>query len=62
MKRYDFLMVGHVSKDVMVYVDQTEQYLGGGVVYAARAAAASGREVLVGTKVAAADRPLVSVV
>lgn len=61
MKRYDFLMVGHVSKDVMVYVDQTEQYLGGGVVYAARAAAASGREVLVVTKVAAADRPLLSV-
>jgi len=33
MKSYDIVMIGHVSKDIMVYGEKEERLLGGAVVY-----------------------------
>jgi len=61
MKSYDIVMIGHVSKDIMVYEEKEERLLGGAVVYSSAAAARSGAKVLVITKVAEQDRPLLEV-
>ncbi|GAB4371409.1 MAG: PfkB family carbohydrate kinase [Spirochaetales bacterium] len=61
MKQYDIVMIGHVSKDIMVYGDREERLLGGAVVYSSAAAARSGAKVLVITKAAEEDLPLLEV-
>ncbi len=58
MGTYDIIMVGHVSKDIIVYLGEEERLLGGAVVHSSAAAARSGMRVLVITKAAAKDRPL----
>ncbi len=61
MDTYDIVMVGHVSKDIIVYGGTEERLLGGAVVYSSAAATRSGARVLVVTKAAPADRPLLEV-
>ncbi len=61
MKQYDIVMIGHVSKDIMVYGGKEERLLGGAVVYSSAAAARSGAKVLVITKAAQEDLPLLEV-
>ncbi len=62
MAAYDLVMIGHVSRDIMVSPQgREERLLGGAVVYSSAAAARSGARVLVVTKAAAADRPLLNV-
>lgn len=58
MDTYTIVMVGHVSKDIIHYQGTEERMLGGAVIYSSAAAARSGARVLVVTKAAAADRPL----
>jgi len=58
MESYDIAMVGHVSRDIMVYQGREERLLGGAVVYSSAAAARSGARVLVITKAARPDLPL----
>ena len=58
MEDYDIIMVGHVSKDIIIFLGAEERLLGGAVVHSSAAAARSGMRVLVITKAAAADRPL----
>ena len=61
MKTYDIVMIGHVSKDIMIYGGKEEKLLGGAVVYSSAAAARSGAKVLVITKAAHQDLPLLEV-
>jgi sugar/nucleoside kinase (ribokinase family) len=62
LKAYDLVMIGHVSRDIMVSPDgREERLIGGAVVYSSAAAARSGARVLVVTKAAAGDRPLLDV-
>ncbi len=61
MKTYDIVMMGHVSKDIMIYQGREERLLGGAVVYSSAAAARSGARVLVLTKAAKADLSLLEV-
>jgi sugar/nucleoside kinase (ribokinase family) len=58
MQRYDIVMIGHVSKDIIIYRGEEERILGGAVVQSAAAACRSGAGVLVVTKAARADRDL----
>ena len=60
-KAYDILMIGHVSRDVLVYRGREERLLGGAVVYSSAAAARSGARVLAVTKAAKGDLPALSV-
>ncbi|MFQ3620844.1 MAG: carbohydrate kinase, partial [Spirochaetales bacterium] len=62
MKIYDIVMIGHVSKDIMVFQGKEEKLLGGAVVYSSAAAARSGAKVLVITKAAEEDRSLLEVI
>jgi len=55
-EKYDIVMIGHVSKDIMIYEGEEERLLGGAVVYSSAAAARSGASVLVVTKAAGPDR------
>jgi sugar/nucleoside kinase (ribokinase family) len=61
MKSYDIVMIGHVSRDIMVFGGREERLLGGAVVYSSAAAARSGARVLVVTKAAKDDLPLLEV-
>jgi sugar/nucleoside kinase (ribokinase family) len=61
MHQYDIVMIGHVSKDIMIFQGGEERLLGGAVVYSSAAAARSGARVLVVTKAAKADIPLLDV-
>jgi len=47
---YDILMIGHVSKDIIIYNGETQHILGGPVIYSSASAACSGASVLVVTK------------
>ncbi|HUX22473.1 MAG TPA: PfkB family carbohydrate kinase [Spirochaetia bacterium] len=58
MSTYDIVMVGHVSKDIIIYQGQEERLLGGAVVQSSAAATRSGARVLVVTKAAQEDREL----
>ena len=62
MKSYDIVMMGHVSKDIMIYQGKEERLLGGAVVYSSAAAARSGAKVLVLTKAANTDLALLDVI
>ncbi len=53
---YDIIMLGHVSKDILVDFDGTEsRLLGGAIVHSAISAAKAGARVLAITKTAPAD-------
>lgn len=56
MKEYDIMMIGHISKDIMIdYKGNEERILGGPVVQSSAAAVGAGASVLVLTKGAARD-------
>ncbi len=52
--KYDIVMIGHVSEDIMIYGDDHQAFTGGPVIYSSHAAATNGKKVLVVSK--AADR------
>jgi len=54
--RYDLIIMGHVSKDIIVEFGGAEtRLLGGALLYSAITAARSGAKVLAITKAAASD-------
>lgn len=53
---HDIIMIGHVSRDIIESPHGTQHVLGGPVVYSAAAAARSGADVLVVTRIAREDR------
>lgn len=55
MKNYDIIMMGHVSKDIMIYQDQEQRFTAGPVFYSSASASATGAKVLVITKAAQED-------
>ncbi len=60
-KKYDIIHIGHVSKDIIIVKGKTSEGLGGAVYYSSIAAARSGAKVLVITKIAEKDKPLLSI-
>lgn len=54
----DILILGHVSKDIIVYRGEEEHATGGAVFYASFSASRSGASVLAVTKTSAGDRGL----
>ncbi len=59
--KYDIVMLGHVSKDVLVdHLGAETRLLGGAVVQSSAAAARAGARVLVVTKAAESDLPSLS--
>ena len=55
MSRYDIAMIGHISKDIMIFGDREDRYVAGPVIYSSMAATRSGAGVLVITKAARED-------
>jgi len=55
MENYDIIMIGHVSKDIMIYLDQDQRFTAGPVVYSSASASRTGARVLVITKAAKED-------
>lgn len=53
--KYDITMVGHISKDIMIYKEDENRFTGGPVIYSSIAAARSGKSIRVITKAAAED-------
>jgi len=53
--KFDITMVGHISKDIMIYKEDEQRFTGGPVIYSSIAAARSGKSVHVFTKAAAED-------
>ena len=58
---YDLTVIGHVSRDIMIYQGDEHRLLGGAVLYASIAAARVGARVRVVTKCHEDDRPALSV-
>jgi sugar/nucleoside kinase (ribokinase family) len=56
---YDIVVVGHISKDIVVYLGEEEHLTGGAVFYASVAASRSGASVLAVTKTSPQDRGLI---
>ncbi len=59
---YDILMIGHVSKDIIIFQGDTQHILGGPVIYSSASAARSGASVLVVTKAHPDDRKEVDII
>ena len=58
MKKYNIIMIGHVSKDIMIYKGENEyeeRFTGGPVIYSSAAASKTGADVLVITKASGED-------
>ena len=58
MKKYNIMMIGHVSKDIMIYKggdEKEERFTGGPVIYSSASAARLGADVLVVTKASKED-------
>ena len=58
MKKYNIIMIGHISKDIMIYRggdEKEERFTGGPVIYSSASAARAGANVLVITKAAKED-------
>lgn len=53
--KYDITMVGHISKDIMIYKEDENRFTGGPVIYSSIAAARTGKKIRVITKAAAED-------
>ncbi|GAB1484887.1 PfkB family carbohydrate kinase [Treponema sp.] len=51
----DITMIGHISKDIMQYVDGVQKFTGGPVVYSSAAAVKAGKKVSVLTRASAED-------
>ena len=52
---FDITMIGHISKDIMIYKDTEDRFTGGPVIYSSIAAVRSGKSVQVITKAAEED-------
>lgn len=48
--KYDITMVGHISRDIMIYKDEINRFTGGPVIYSSIAAARAGKKIQVITK------------
>ncbi|MFA5570203.1 MAG: PfkB family carbohydrate kinase [Sphaerochaetaceae bacterium] len=58
--KYDIVMIGHISKDILIdHTNLERRLLGGAVVYSSASAAASGARVQVITKLNKQDIPLI---
>lgn len=55
MNRYDIVMIGHISKDIMIFGDHEDRYTAGPVIYSSMAAVRTGASVFVISKAAAED-------
>ncbi|MGD1822288.1 MAG: PfkB family carbohydrate kinase [Pleomorphochaeta sp.] len=44
---YDIVMIGHVSKDIMIYKDSVQKFLGGPVIYSSIAATTNNKNIKV---------------
>lgn len=55
MIKYDITMVGHISKDIMIYEDDKQYFTGGPVIYSSIAAARSGKIIQVLTRASIED-------
>jgi len=44
---YDIVMIGHVSKDIMIYKENVQKFLGGPVIYSSIAAKANNKNIKV---------------
>lgn len=55
MSSYDIIMMGHVSRDIMIYLDQEQRFTAGPVVYSSASASSTGAKILVVTKAAKED-------
>jgi sugar/nucleoside kinase (ribokinase family) len=55
VRQYDIIMIGHISRDIMIYGDREDRFVGGPVIYSSMAAVRSGARVLVVTKAAEED-------
>jgi sugar/nucleoside kinase (ribokinase family) len=53
--KYDITMIGHISRDIMIYGGEEQRFTGGPVIYSSIAAARSGKKVHVITKCSAED-------
>jgi sugar/nucleoside kinase (ribokinase family) len=51
----DITMIGHISKDIMHYLDGVQKFTGGPVIYSSAAAARAGKKVRVITRAARED-------
>ncbi|GFN24246.1 PfkB family carbohydrate kinase [Thermanaeromonas sp. C210] len=60
-KNYEVFIIGHISKDEIVFKGAKEELIGGAVIYAGCAAAASGSKIGVLTKVSEQDKGLLDV-
>ena len=52
---YDITMIGHISRDIMIYGEDEQRFTGGPVIYSSIAAARSGKKVHVITKCSSED-------
>ncbi len=52
---FDITMIGHISRDIMIYGEEEQRFTGGPVIYSSIAAARSGKKVHVITKCSAED-------
>ena len=53
--KFDIIMIGHISNDIMIYEGNEERFTGGPVIYSSVAAARSGKKVMVITKASEGD-------
>ncbi len=51
----DITMIGHISKDIMHYIDGVQRFTGGPVIYSSAAAARAGKKIRVVTRAARED-------
>lgn len=51
----DITMIGHISKDIMHYIDGTQRFTGGPVIYSSAAAVRAGKQIRVVTAAAKED-------
>ncbi len=59
--KYDTFIIGHISKDEIVYEGETSKNIGGAVVYSSYAAKAGGSKVGILTKLSSIDLDLLNV-
>jgi len=59
MEKYDLTLIGHITNDTLEYHDQANRFTGGAAYFSSFAAKRSGAGILVITKMAKADLPLI---
>jgi len=60
--KYDITMLGHISRDIMIYGEEVQKFTGGPVIYSSAAAARSNKKVHVITRASAEDDPALDVI